>query len=78
MLSTISYNCHNIKASFLVLQKLIQNNDILFVVEHWLAEEEEFIINEICGNVHQKIFQSDYSLSNKKRSSIWWQNVANT
>ena len=48
-------------------QKLIYLNDIIFICEHWLAKEQEFIVHDILKeNQHQILFESGFSLAEKE------------
>lgn len=54
-----TYNCHNFKANNLMISNLMQNNDICFVIEHWLGTEEAFYFNDLCNN-QSIIFNADF------------------
>jgi hypothetical protein len=40
MINIISYNCSGIISNHLVLKDMLINNDIIFLVEHWLSKED--------------------------------------
>ena len=53
-----SYNCKNIKTNQLMVQKLLDEFDIVFLTEHWLKPNEQSIINNLSSNF-RVIFHSD-------------------
>jgi hypothetical protein len=63
MINIISYNCSGIISNHLVLKDLLINNDIIFLVEHWLSKEDSHILVNLCGDNHHVLFESDYSRS---------------
>lgn len=65
MIKLATYNCHNFKSNYNTVKKLIDSNDIIFVIEHWLAEEELNTIKLVDSNDFNVIFSSDFSLSHK-------------
>lgn len=52
MLSICSYNCKNFKANYLMVNKLIETNQVVFICEHWLGQEEEHIPNNLLNSSH--------------------------
>ena len=44
----------------------MSSNDIIFICEHWLAQEEENNVHKFIGVDHQLIFLSHFNLANKK------------
>ncbi len=65
-MNIVSYNCKNAKANRLMLEHLINNNDIIFLIEHWLRPDEQYIINDLISE-HRAIFKSDMqAISSKK------------
>ena len=58
----VAYNCHNFKANHLMINKLINNNDICFFIEHWLGNDEAYLFNQLCVD-HSIIFKSDFDNS---------------
>ena len=44
-----------------MIQKLIDNNDICFFIEHWLGNAEDYLFNELCSATHDIIFQSSFN-----------------
>ena len=67
MIKLISFNIYGLKANNKYLQYLVLFNDIIFVCEHWLAQEQEYIIHDLLNdNNHQILFLSDYTLAEKE------------
>ncbi len=51
--SFASINTHGLKAnSDYILNELVENNDILFVCEHWLSNAEKHILNKKSHKLH--------------------------
>ena len=68
MYSLLSYNCHNIKSNYVYIQELLKENEIVFICEHWLAVEEEYILKDIFSeDKHQIIFEADFSMQNRSK-----------
>ena len=61
-MNIVSYNCQNFKSNIACISDLIKSNDIIFLIEHWLAEEEAYLLNDLSTS-HSIIFQSDFSFS---------------
>ena len=61
-MNLISYNCLNFKSNKMMIEKLINENDVCFFIEHWLGNAEANYLNEISSN-HSTIFSSDFNNS---------------
>lgn len=44
MTKLISYNCQNFKANKLMIEKLVNYSNVLFLIEHWLCDSEKYMI----------------------------------
>ncbi|CAF1072874.1 unnamed protein product [Brachionus calyciflorus] len=66
-----SYNCKYFSTSKFVVDKILDNCDILFLCEHWLCKEEDYLIKSRYPN-HNLYFQSDMdlALSDKKKDEV--------
>jgi hypothetical protein len=62
-----SYNCHNFKASHVMINKIAAQHDVTFVIEHWLAKEEEHIVSDMSTGEYKLVFMSDYMLAERRR-----------
>ena len=57
-----------LKKNHLMVQKLINDFDIIFLTEHWLTNDEKYLISDLI-NDHSMIFESDmHDFSNKRKS----------
>ena len=65
-MNIVSYNCHNLKGNTDMIKDLILTNDICFFIEHWLAEEEAYIFNELSEG-HHILFEADFSIESRLR-----------
>lgn len=61
-----TYNCKNFKSNTKMICELINTNDICFFIEHWLAEEEAYLFNEL-NSTKSILFESEFSLSENRR-----------
>ena len=59
-------NVKNIKTNYLYAQKLMKENQIMFLSETWLSELKKTFLNDISGdyNVYSK---SDFKINSKGR-----------
>ena len=62
-----SFNCKNLKSNHLMVRKLINKIDIVFLAEHWLTSSEKYIINNLVDKNDRVIFESDIEDSLCKR-----------
>ena len=67
MYNFATYNCHNFKSNFNTVEKLLKENDIIFIIEHWLAVEEFHEFNIIDTSNFNILFTSEFSLKDKSR-----------
>ena len=66
-MNLVSFNCHNLKKNHLMVQKLINDFDSIFLIEHWLTNDEKYLISDLI-NDHSMIFESDmHDFSNKRK-----------
>ena len=63
----VSYNCKHFNGSHLMIGELVNNYDIVFLVEHWLAKEEEHLIKKTLDHKGNLIFMSDFELAECRR-----------
>lgn len=61
-----SFNCKNLKTNHLMVEKILKNSDITFLIEHWLSEEDSQLLDRF-GDDYKIIFESDYSMTDFKR-----------
>ena len=54
-----TFNCLNIKSNLTFVKKLALQSDILYVCEHWLGPNEDYILNDFLGNDFVYYFRSD-------------------
>ena len=47
MMKIVTFNCKNFKSNYKFVEKLINENDIIFLIEHWLKPKEKFMIKNI-------------------------------
>ena len=64
MMKVVTFNCKNFKSHYKFVEKLINENYIIFIIVHWLKPKEKFMINNILSD-HKLIFQSDMVDSSK-------------
>ena len=57
-----SFNCQNFKSNRVLIDKIVQNFDVIFLCEHWLNSEEYYLLTERYTN-HNLFFQSDMEVS---------------
>jgi hypothetical protein len=56
-----------LKKNHLMVQKLINDFDSIFLIEHWLTNDEKYLISDLI-NDHSMIFESDmHDFSNKRK-----------
>ena len=51
-LRIISHNCKNIKTCGPLIHKLLFNNDIILIQEHWLFQAQIHLINELHEQIN--------------------------
>ncbi|RNA14024.1 hypothetical protein BpHYR1_015398 [Brachionus plicatilis] len=61
-LNLASFNCKNFKSNFNTVQKILEMNDIVFIIEHWLGQEEAHLVKMIDTTDFNIVFKSDFSL----------------
>ena len=61
----VSYNIYGFKANNNYLKQLVLFNEIVFICEHWLAQEEEYNLYECITEDQQILFKSSFSLAEK-------------
>jgi len=54
----VALNTAGAKGNFVYLTELIENNDIVFICEHWLNKHENFLINNLCKKEETVFFSS--------------------
>jgi hypothetical protein len=47
-LKIVSLNTHGLKTNTSYVKFLSLNYDIVFICEHWLVEDDKFILEELC------------------------------
>jgi hypothetical protein len=57
-LKIVVLNRAGAKGNFVYLTELIENNDIVFICEHWLNKHEKFLINNLCKKEETVFFSS--------------------
>jgi hypothetical protein len=65
-MNIVAFNCKNIKKNHLIINKLINNFDRIFLSEHWLMNDEKYIISDMIHD-HSMIFESDMADHNGRR-----------
>lgn len=64
----VSINCKNLKENFLCVNSLIENNELVFLQEHWLNEQQINTLDEIIEfNNHNAYFDTPIDLTQQKK-----------
>lgn len=62
----VSYNCQNFKANKLMIERLINEYDICFLIEHWLDKNEKYLLNDF-KSTHHILFHAHYDKTVNKK-----------
>jgi len=60
MIDVCSFNVHGYKSSSCLVEEIVKNNCVTFLIEHWLAREEEHLLKSVSPN-HMILFDSEFS-----------------
>lgn len=55
-LDVYAFNTHGYNSNISMVEKLVNSNDVMFLIEHWLPFEAEHILSEVSVN-HRIIFE---------------------
>lgn len=60
-------NIKNLKSNLVFANNLINNNDIIYLCETWLKNNEKYVANDINStNKHKILFKSDMNIEYNK------------
>jgi len=62
-MNVTSFNCQGFKSNRQMVRNLVDNNDILFLIEHWLTEDQYYLLDEISSSHDIVNFQADMDVS---------------
>ena len=66
MIEIVSYNIKNFKNNHILVKDIISKHKIVYLIEHWLAKEEEHIIKDTSKD-HKVLFYSEFSELENRR-----------
>lgn len=58
----VIFNCQNFKSNIVIIEKIVNSCDLIFLIEHWLNSEEHYLLTERYPN-HNIFFQSDMDVT---------------
>lgn len=66
-LTICTFNVYGARGNAIYIKKLIDCHDIIYLCEHWLLHQEEYVLKDLCSN-HNMYFQAaNQTIANKGR-----------
>lgn len=60
MMNVCSFNTHGFKSNVCFIENILEKNDILFLIEHWMPHEEKYILSNINSDF-EVVYDAEFS-----------------